>query len=73
MIARRMLRAAKRTFRRLVRPLRLAHISYMVKHSAHEIERLRSFRADLDQLERNEHFNLVQLDVRRQQIERGTA
>lgn len=73
MIARRLLRAAKRTFRRIARPLRLRWIDYSMKHSAAEIERLCDMRDDLVQLERTEHFYQVQLQVRRQQIERGHA
>jgi hypothetical protein len=73
MIARRLLRAAKRTVRRIVRPLRLRWIDYQRAQSAAELLRLTSFREDILNLECNEHFYQVQLDVLRQQIERGHA
>lgn len=68
MIARRLIRAAVRTTRRVTRPLRLRWIDYRMQHSRAEIERLLDLRAYLNVLEQNEHFNLVQLDVRRQRI-----
>lgn len=70
---RRLIRAAKRTVRRLVRPLRLAHIDYMRRHSASELARITEMRHDLHQLECNEHHYQVHLELRRQQIESGRA
>lgn len=69
----RLLRAVTRPIKRLIRPLRLRYVDFLTRRSCAELERLSCLREDLHQLERNEHFNQVQLEVRRQQIERGFA
>ncbi len=73
MIARRLLRAAKRTVKRLVRPLRLRWIDYQRACSARELQRLLDMRDDLLQLEACEHFHQVQLSMRRDRIAKGHA
>ncbi len=62
----RLLRAAKRTYRRITRPLRLRWIDYQAAASVRELAYLR-------QLECDEHFYQVQLSVRRDRIEKGHA
>lgn len=71
MIARRLLRAVTRPIKRLVRPLRLRHIDYLIKHSDHEIERLQWLREELTHLEQNENRYQVKLEMRRNEIEKG--
>ena len=73
MIRHRLLRAAKRTLRRLVQPLRLRWIDYLHAQSASELLRLTEIREDLLKLECNEHFHQVQLSVRRDRIARGAC
>lgn len=69
----RLLRAAVRPLKRLVRPLRLRLIDYQINHSTSEIERLLDMRDDLAKLQRIEHNNQVRLGIRRNEIERGRA
>lgn len=59
-------RAIVRPVKRLLRPLRLRWIDFQAEASKREL-------AYLQQLECNEHHFQVQLEVRRQQIERGLA
>lgn len=73
MIARRLLRAVARPIKRLVRPLRIAHLKYLAKHSAHQIQRLREMRADIIEMEREQCLYQVELHMRCEQIERGLA
>lgn len=89
MIARRILRAAVRTTRRITLPLRLRWIDHCAACSRAEIERLLDLRDDLNKrcpakylasqleyvgwLEQIEHLNLVKLDKRRQEIVRWDA
>lgn len=73
MIARRLLRAVTRPIKRLARPLRLRYIDWQTKRSCAELERLHEMHDDLEHLQQIEHFHQVQLEVRRQQIERGLA
>lgn len=67
----RLLRAAVRPIKRLIRPLRLRWIDYQRACSAREIERLCDLRDDLVQLERIEHRAQVRLEMRRDRILRG--
>lgn len=67
----RLLRAAVRPLKRLVRPLRLSLIDWQTRQSCAEIERLLDMRDDLAQLERIEHRNQVRLEMRRDRILRG--
>ncbi len=69
----RLLRAVSRPLKRLTRPLRLRYIDYLTKRSCAELERIYDMRDDLVQLERSEHFYQVQLEVRRDRIEKGFA
>lgn len=69
----RVLRAVTRPLKRLIRPLRLAHIDYLRKHSAHQLERLCDLRDSLMHMERYEHLRQVELEMRRNRIERGRA
>lgn len=71
--ARRLLRAVTRPLKRLARPLRLRYIDWQTKQSCQEVERLNSYREDLDNLEANEYRNQVRLEMRRNAIERGAA
>ena len=73
MIARRLLRAVTRPFKRLARPLRLCLIDWQTKQSRAELERLLDMRDDLAQLERIQHRRQLRLEFRRNQIERGHA
>jgi hypothetical protein len=73
MIPRRLLRAVTRPFKRLARPLRLRWIDFQRVRSGREVERLTEMNEDIARLVRTEHFHQVQLEVRRQQIERGLA
>jgi len=70
-MTRRLLRAMTRPLKRLVRPLRLRYVDFLMKRSCAELERLYDMRDDLVQLERSEHMYQVQLEVRRDQIEKG--
>lgn len=65
---RRLLCAVVRPLRRLTRPLRLRLIEYRMDQSRDEIERLYNMRDYHHRLVQNEHFNLVRLDKRRQEI-----
>lgn len=70
---RRLLRAVTRPLKRLIRPLRLAHIAYLQKHSAHQLEYLYDQRDSLHQAEQYEHLRQVELEMLKNQIERGRA
>jgi hypothetical protein len=72
-IARRLVRAAKRTLKRLARPLRLRWIDHKRAASVDELRRLLDLRDDLLQLQAIENNYQVQLSIRRDQIEKGHA
>lgn len=71
MTARRLLRAVTRPFRRLLRAWALADIRYQMKHSAHQLERMREARTDLANMEASQHRRQVRLEMRKREIERA--
>lgn len=66
-----MIRRLRRALVRLFRPLLLAHIRYQMKHSEHQVERLRAYRKDINWLERTEHLRQIDLQMQRQALERA--
>jgi hypothetical protein len=70
---RRLLRATKRTLRRLAKPLRLRLIDWQTRQSCAELENIYDMRDYLVQLERNEKREQVRLEIRRNQIVKGLA
>lgn len=71
MSVRKILRAVARPIKRVLRPMRLRFIGWRIKRSNAQLERLRSFRRDIFDLEREQCFRQVKLAVRRAEIERG--